>query len=101
MLIWAQDCLSRIFPHTSPSEPTTGIFLSAAKGEVACFQVGVRSEEGLMEVRAEAGELRSEGSHLPEGEVVDHCPRHHVLGPDLHGLRYPVGDLHTVLPYLR
>ena len=83
MLIWAQDCLSRIFPHTSPSEPTTGIFLSAAKGEVACFQVGVRSEEGLREVRAEAGELRSEGSHLPEGEVLyqEYVPVHwHTSG---------------------
>ncbi len=40
-VVWAQDCMSRIFPHQKGEGKVKRISLQVAGNEVGCFQIGV------------------------------------------------------------
>ena len=65
--VWAQDCMTRIFPHSKPSEyAENSIFVRSAGNEVACFQIGVYgTPEGLNDLRVETADLIS-----PSGDKI-------------------------------
>ena len=60
---WSQTPMTRIFPDSRPPRgPSRPFLLCAARGEVECFQVGVRTDGISPNYKiAEAGDLRSPG----------------------------------------
>ena len=70
--LWLQDPMTRIFPDTSaPGGRAGGFELSACRGEVECFQIGIRTE-GISPnyLKAEAIELKGrQGATIPTENV--------------------------------
>lgn len=70
--IWAQDSMSRIFPHqTGPRTGGDRIALWAARNEVESFQIGVHGRPDLLnDLRADASDLVSEdGAKIEKARV--------------------------------
>jgi len=71
--VWAQDCMTRIFPHDNlPQNPKKEMQICAARNEVGCFQIGVSGPPNdLNDLHIEASDLVSESGETISKEDVD------------------------------
>lgn len=71
--IWAQDCMTRIFPQQNPPESAKkNMSLHVAGNEVGCFQIGISGPpDGLNDLHIEASDLVSESGKTIAKEKVD------------------------------
>ena len=70
--VWAQDCMTRIFPHHKPPESAgNSIHIQAAGNEIGCFQIGVSADpDALNDLRVEASDLLSDsGSKITKDNI--------------------------------
>lgn len=71
--VWAQDCMTRIFPHQNPPEHgKRKMRLHIAQNEVGCFQIGVSGPpEGLNDLHIEVSDLASASGEIIAKENID------------------------------
>ena len=92
--VWAQDCMTRIFPHHKPPESAgNSVHIQAAGNEVGCFQIGVSADpDALNDLRVESSDLVSDsGSKITKDNIeilyAGYVPVHwHSAGNKPHDL---------------
>jgi hypothetical protein len=71
--IWAQDCMTRIFPNTKiPEHTEKEAFVRSARNEVACFQIGISAlSRDLNDLRVETADLVSQSGEIISKDDID------------------------------
>ena len=84
--LWLQGPMERIFPNDPMPEHTGDTWeIWAARGEIECFQVGVRTK-GLNYLTAEAHELKQAEGAIISSDNID------LLYPDFVPVKWPTSD---------